>query len=85
MRGISICTKFWHTPVDELHSIENARVINPRFSLTSSATGVKTHSFFDKFKALQSVVCRFGVRASALRSPGNIVTEARFAALFTFG
>jgi hypothetical protein len=43
------CTKFWQTPVDELHSIENKADRVVIFSLTSATRGVKTTSFFDKF------------------------------------
>jgi hypothetical protein len=52
MNGLcSTCTKFWQAPVDELHSIEDKRFIVAIISLTSSAAGVETHSFFDKFSS----------------------------------
>ena len=39
--------------MDELHSIENEAVIDAIILLTSSAGGVKTHSFFDSFLVLK--------------------------------
>jgi hypothetical protein len=73
---LRVCTKIWHAPVDELHSIENKANTFMKIPLTSSLAGVKTQSFFDKFQALRLAVCHFAMRASALRRPRQLVAEA---------
>jgi len=71
-RRISSCTNFWHPPVDELHSIENEPLIDSKILLTSLAAGVKTHSFFDKFRALQLMVCHFkNARERVAKTPAT--------------
>jgi hypothetical protein len=44
------CTKFRHTPVDALHSLENKRDKIATKQLTYKMAVVKTHSFFDSFQ-----------------------------------
>ncbi|MDR3747748.1 MAG: hypothetical protein P4M04_06305 [Acidobacteriota bacterium] len=65
LNRISHCTRFRHTPVDELHSIENTRDKVSLKSLTSKIEGVKTHSFFDNFAGF----FRIGREAETESSP----------------
>lgn len=41
------CTKFGHTPVDEMHFVENKRDVVLRIFLTLATGRVCSHSFFD--------------------------------------
>ncbi len=66
-KRISNCTKFWQSPVDGLHSIENKRDRVAIFVLTSARRGVKTHSFFDKFPRFETA----GKQATPTRKRGN--------------
>jgi hypothetical protein len=43
------CTNSGHPPVDVLHSAENTRVTNAKFSLTAKIKRVEPYSFFDSF------------------------------------
>jgi len=58
------CTKFWHGPVDELHSIENKRDIVAIILLTLETGGVKTHSFLDEFSRFPQSGSELPQRAS---------------------
>jgi hypothetical protein len=44
------CTKFWHPPVDELHSLENKPDTKAKKQLTYKIAVVKTTSFFGSFQ-----------------------------------
>jgi hypothetical protein len=61
---LSRCTKFWHRPVDELHSIENKRDIVAIILLTLEMGGVKTHSFLDEFSRFPQSGSELPQRAS---------------------
>jgi hypothetical protein len=44
------CTKSWHPPVDELHSLENKPDTSAKKQLTYKMAVVKTTSFFGSFQ-----------------------------------
>ncbi|MGB9257450.1 MAG: hypothetical protein WCC25_21620 [Candidatus Korobacteraceae bacterium] len=63
-RAANDCTKFWHGPVDGLHSIENKWDRVAKISLTLKIGGVKTHSFLDSFQGSGSEAASFLQRVS---------------------